>query len=301
MNYKISVIIPTYNRLTVLSRALESVFAQIYQPFEIIVMDDGSNDETKSYVEALQKNTKIPLHYYYVNRKGVSYSRNQGVKVSQGDWVAFLDSDDEWLPTKISEQVSLLNQNPNLKLIHTEEIWVRNGVRVNQMKKHQKLGGWIFPFCLPLCRISPSSTMMNKLFFNEIGGFREDFEVCEDYDLWLKVTAREQVGYVSDPQIIKYGGHEDQLSQKYHSMDIWRVKSLLDILSYKGLADSDRELVNKHISKKLKILQIGYKKRNKLEELKNRLANLGIDIKKMELLYLKNEVLNATTRPADFQ
>jgi glycosyltransferase involved in cell wall biosynthesis len=301
MNYKISVIIPTYNRLPVLSRALESVYAQTYLPFEIIIIDDGSDDKTFQYIEGLQKNSKIPLFYHYVDRRGVSYCRNQGVKQSKGNWIAFLDSDDEWLPNKLHEQALLLSQHPNLKLIHTEEIWVRRGLRVNQRKKHQKLGGRIFPFCLPLCRISPSSTMIEKRFFSQLDGFREDFEVCEDYDLWLKVTAREEVGYVTEPQIIKYGGHDDQLSQKYHSMDIWRVKSLLDILSYSELSDKDRELTEMEILKKLRILKLGYQKRNKEDDLMKKFDNLNIDSKRMEQLYLKHEVLNATTHPEGFQ
>ncbi len=264
MNPKISVIIPTFNRLPVLARAIESVITQDYAPFEIIIIDDGSRDATKDFVTSLKN---YSIRYYYQENEGVSKARNFAAKISNGEWLAFLDSDDEWLPTKLSSQVQLLKTNSKLPLIHTEEIWVRNGKRVNQKKKHQKLGGRIFKDCLPLCRISPSSSLIRKDVFLDLQGFREDFEVCEDYDLWLKITSKYQVGYIEEPQIIKYGGHEDQLSSKYHSMDIWRIQALLGILNSPELSPDERKATLEEIAKKYRVLQLGYGKRNKLHEL----------------------------------
>jgi len=230
----ISIIIPTYNRAYCLPRAIDSALKQSYQAQNIIVVDDGSTDDTVSLIKE-----KYPQVIFIQQKNaGVSAARNNGIKHVDTDWVALLDSDDEWLPDKLEQQVALIAKNPESKLCHTEEIWIRNGVRVNQMNKHQKSGGWIFEKCLPLCAMSPSSVLMRKTLFDEVGLFREDLPACEDYDLWLKICASNPVLYLEEPGIIKYGGHEDQLSQKFWGMDRFRIKSLLGLLRG-GLLKSD--------------------------------------------------------------
>ena len=214
----ISVIIPTFNRAHVLLKAIDSVLKQTYKNFEVIVVDDGSTDGTTELLSSYIKEGKIL--YLKQENKGVSSARNFGVKSSKGDWLAFLDSDDEWLKHKLQKQVELLTERPDLRLVHGEELWVRNGKRVNQKKIHQKFGGFIYEKCLPLCLISPSAVMIERKLYEEMGGFDEEFTVCEDYDLWLKITSLYEVGFVSDPIIYKYGGHEDQLSHKYFAMDL---------------------------------------------------------------------------------
>ena len=166
---KISVIIPTFNRKKILSRAIQSVINQSLSPFEILIIDDGSNDGTEEWVKENFQNIK----YVYQNNRGVSSARNIGIENANGDWVAFLDSDDEWLPNKLHEQVKAIESNLKIKFFHTNEIWIRNGVRVNQMKKHKKYGGYIFEKCLDMCRISPSSVLIQKDIFDEIGMFDE--------------------------------------------------------------------------------------------------------------------------------
>ena len=139
---------------------------------------------------------------------GVSSARNVGIKRASGDWIAFLDSDDEWLPEKLETQMNALYKNPEIKICHTNEIWIRNGTRVNPKKKHEKFGGWIFQKCLPLCCISPSSVIIHKSIFKEIGLFDDSLPACEDYDLWLRITARNPVLYIKDSLLRKYGGHK---------------------------------------------------------------------------------------------
>ena len=252
---KISVIIPTFNRAKLLERAIKSVLLQTYAPSEVIVIDDGSNDDTKEVVSKFDTVT-----YLYQDNSGVSAARNKAVHYAKGDWVSFLDSDDEWLPHKLQKQVELLNQLPNLNIVHGEEIWIRNGVRVNQMKKHKKSGGDIFIPSLKLCLISPSAVMIKRDFLISEGLFKEDFTVCEDYDLWLRLTSRFPVGFVEEPIIKKYGGHEDQLSRKYFAMDYWRVKSIDDVLMRFDLSIEKREPAIKVLLKKTKILLKGYEK-----------------------------------------
>lgn len=224
---KVSVIIPTYNRAAFLEEAIESVLSQDYKDFELIVVDDGSTDETRDIVGRHSES----VVYLYQDNKGVSCARNTGIRNSFGEYIAFLDSDDKWLPKKLYSQASFFSCNPYALICHTEEIWIRRGVRVNPMKKHKKYSGMIFEKVLPLCIISPSSVMMKReLLFDGIGFFDEGLPACEDYDLWLRIAARHPIYLIETPLIIKRGGHPDQLSQKFAGLDRFRIKALVNIL-----------------------------------------------------------------------
>jgi glycosyltransferase involved in cell wall biosynthesis len=256
---RISVIIPTFNRSRLICRAIDSVLAQTCTPDEIIVVDDGSTDDT---FEKLQQQypTNIKVYRCSENR-GVSAARNLGIERSTGDWIALLDSDDEWLPDKLAQQVSALHKNP-LPVCHTDEIWIRKGVRVNQMKKHRKFGGDIFKHCLAMCAMSPSSIMLEKRIVLEAGGFDETLPACEDYDLWLKICAQTPVLYLQQPLIRKYGGHEDQLSAKHWGMDRFRIQSLDALLQTNVLCEEKRNLAIETLLRKLNILRKGAEKHN---------------------------------------
>ncbi|MCB0406814.1 MAG: glycosyltransferase [Bdellovibrionales bacterium] len=262
-NPEVSVIVPTYNRLQTLPRAIHSILDQSYKNFDLWIVDDGSNDGTREWVQTeLLSNSDQPIecHYLRTNRKGVSHARNKAIQLSRAPWIALLDSDDEWLPTKLEKQLSFARQYPDIPLIHGEEIWVRNGVRVNPMKKHKKSGGRIFEMCVPICCISPSTSLIQRRIFDEVGLFREDFPVCEDYDLWLKITSRYPIGFIEDPLITKYGGHEDQLSRAFKAIDYYRVRALGDILNSQHLSLQERLLVKETIQKKCEILLKGYER-----------------------------------------
>lgn len=260
----ISVIVPTYNRAHQLPRTLDSILCQSCSPKEIIVVDDGSTDETL----ALMTSEYPEIVFIQQQNTGVSSARNVGIKRASGDWIAFLDSDDEWLPEKLEIQMKALYENPEIKICHTNEIWIRNGKRVNPKKKHEKFGGWIFQKCLPLCCISPSSVIIHKSIFKEIGLFDYSLPVCEDYDLWLRITARNPVLYVEEPFLIKYGGHEDQLSKKYWGMDRFRIKSLEKIISSRVLSELDENAAKKMLMEKIYIFIQGAQKRGNIKEVK---------------------------------
>lgn len=259
---KISVIVPTFNRAHTLRRCLDSVLNQTYPPTEIIVVDDGSTDNT----EELLKDYEGKIIVHKIENSGVSAARNYAIERCSGDWVALLDSDDEWLLNRLQEQVDYLKIFPNIKLVHGEEIWVRNGKRVNPKKIHKKSGGYIYQNCLPLCCISPSASLLKKEVLEEFGGFDESFPVCEDYDLWLKITSKYEVGFIETPIITKYGGHEDQLSRKYFAMDLWRVRSMKRMLNSKLMKD-DRLATIDELIRKSEILIQGYKKHENLGDL----------------------------------
>ena len=266
----ISVIIPTFNRKKTLKRAMQSVLMQSYAPYEIIVIDDGSNDGTKEWLKDNFPNVK----YIYQMNSGVSSARNKGIKFARGDWIALLDSDDEWLPSKLKDQANEIESNPAAKFLHTNEIWIRNGVRVNQMKKHKKYGGYIFEKCLDMCRISPSSVLIKKDIFDEIGMFDETLKVCEDYDLWLRFASKYPVHFLDQPLIKKYGGHSDQLSKVDDGIESYRIRSLKKIMN-SGILNKKQKTITKDVLvKKMYIYAKGLEKRNKIRELNDTKKNI---------------------------
>lgn len=268
----ITVIIPTFNRKVVLQRALVSVFQQTREPDEVIVVDDGSTDQTEGMVKRQFPSTT----YIKQDNLGVSAARNRGINAAQSDWLAFLDSDDEWLMTKLEKQTIGLNARPDCKICHSDEIWIRRGTRVNSKLKHAKSGGWMFQRCLPLCAISPSSVIIHRSIFTELGGFDEALPACEDYDFWLRVTSRFPVLLVDEPLIIKYGGHHDQLSRKHWGMDRFRIKALENILASPHLSPADEKAALNMLLQKLEIYLAGARKRDK-----------SADVTQFECLYQK--------------
>lgn len=245
----ISVVIPSYNRAHTLDRALLSVINQHYPALEIIVVDDGSNDRSE---ELIARYPQVRL--IQQPNKGVSVARNTGIQAASHEWIAFLDSDDEWLPEKL-ELIRQAQQNyPSYRFFHSNEIWIRNGIRVNQMNKHQKYGGDIFAYCLPLCVISPSAAVIHNSVFESVGLFNEDLPACEDYDLWLRICHLYPVFYLEQPLIRKYGGHQDQLSRRYWGMDRFRIRALHQLIQQSRLTPLQRQQAQDMLIKKLGIL-----------------------------------------------
>ena len=262
MDFSVSVIIPTFNRLEALRNALVSVQRQTVIPTETIVVDDGSEDGTAEMVREYFPRVKIVVQ----ENQGVSAARNAGIQVAKGEWIALLDSDDEWLPKKLQRQRDALIKAPQIRLCHTDEIWIRNGVRVNQMKKHEKRGGYIFEHCLPLCCISPSSALIHESVFDEVGLFDEELPACEDYDFWLRFCATYPVLYVDEPLLRKYGGHEDQLSRKFWGMDRFRIQALEKVLVSGVLSLEQQAQTQAVLYKKAKIYAQGARKRGREDE-----------------------------------
>ncbi|MDD2358081.1 MAG: glycosyltransferase family A protein [Thiovulaceae bacterium] len=256
---KISVVIPTYNRYEVLKRALASVFAQTYQPSEVIVIDDGSSDETSKIIQDFPS-----IIYRYQNNAGVSSARNLGISLCSYEWIAFLDSDDAWHEEKLALHVSLHKADKELFFSYTDEQWIRDGKEMKVPKKFQKFSGDIFSQCLSHCIIAPSSAFIHKKLFEDIGVFDESLEVCEDYDLWLRLTWKHKVGLIEQAMTIKYGGHTDQLSMKYWGMDRFRVVALEKLLSSHIKEDEVKEI----LVQKYNILLQGVRKYQKIKDAK---------------------------------
>ena len=259
---KISVVIPTFNRISLVARAIDSVLKQSLNPYEIIVVDDGSDDGTSEMIQNKYKSIKLIQQ----QNNGVSAARNNGIKHAKGDWIGLLDSDDEWTEKKLENQADRLIKTPECDFCHTNEIWIRNGVRVNQRKKHEKYGGYIFDKCLDICRISPSSVLFRKNILDHVGWFDSQLPVCEDYDLWLRITSEYRILFIDEPLIIKYGGHDDQLSHSVEGIEFFRIKSLENLLEGSELSTNNRILAIQMIIKKYNIYLNGLVKRKKQGE-----------------------------------
>jgi glycosyltransferase involved in cell wall biosynthesis/nucleoside phosphorylase len=259
---EITAIVPVYNREQTIQRALDSILSQSYPPAAVIVVDDCSTDLTRKILENYGK--KISRIYLPQN-SGPSKARNEGIRHARTEWIAFLDSDDCWKKSKLKNQIDYLRKYPFYQILQSEEIWIRNGVRVNPCKHHKKPVGWIFEPSLERCLVSPSGVLIKKSLIEQYGGFNENFPVCEDYDLWLKISRHHPVGLDPNLSVVKYGGHKDQLSRKYPAMDRFRVKSLVRLLENEH-DPYFRERIIKVLSKKLNILIRGYEKRLKIKE-----------------------------------
>jgi len=258
----ISVVIPSYNRREFLKRSIDSAINQTKKPLEIIVVDDGSTDGTETMIKSDYDFVK----FIKQKNKGVSAARNIGIKVSIGEWICFLDSDDEWKKDKLEKQINAMKSNPGYKFFHSNEIWIKNGLRINQKKKHKKYGGDIFEKCLDMCRISPSSVMIDKTIFDEVGNFNEDLVVCEDYELWLRICDKYRVFFIDEPLIIKYGGHQGQLSYSIESIENHRIKAL-EYLILENLNRKNKRHAIQMLLSKLNIYLKGLVKRRKNDEI----------------------------------
>ena len=259
---EITVVIPTYNRYELLKRALASVFAQTQQVDEIIVVDDGSTDNSAQIAKDFPSIT-----YIYQENRGVSAARNAGIKKAKNEWIAFLDSDDAWHPQKIEEQTQFHKNNGDILMSYTDERWIRNAKEVKVPKKYAKVGGEIFQACLSHCIIAPSAVLMHKSLFEKYGTFDEELEVCEDYDLWLRTAFSEKIGLVNKKLITKYAGHSGQLSFKHWGMDRFRTQALEKLL--KNCQEEEKcEWVRQELLKKYALLLKGARKYDKMADIK---------------------------------
>ena len=258
----VSVIIPTHDRADVLGRAVASVLGQTWTDFELFVVDDGSSDATASVLAEFDDPRLTGMHQ---ENKGVSAARNLGIAASGGRYVALLDSDDYWMPDKLEKQVRFMAES-GFAIRQTEEIWIRNGQRVNPRFKHAKPAGWFLERSLELCLISPSCVMFTRELWRELGPFDERLPACEDYSLWLRVGARHPVGLVPEALTVKTGGHADQLSRRIIGLDLYRIYAMIDLLRSMALGGEQRIMVEAALRERVRLYAQGCIKHGKDEE-----------------------------------
>lgn len=257
MEPAVGIVIPTYNRSALLAEAIGSVQQQTIADWELVVVDDGSADGTAERLCVIEDPR---IRCLSQENRGVSAARNRGAALSRAPLLAFLDSDDLWLSRKLEAQLAFFAKRPDVAICQTEELWVRRGRRVNPGQRHQKRSGWIFRECLPRCIVSPSAVMLRREVFDRLGGFDESLPACEDYDLWLRAALRYEMHTLSEAQIVKRGGHADQLSRQW-GLDRWRIRALEKILEDELLSAEDRPLVIDEIRRRAAIVAEGARKR----------------------------------------
>ena len=252
----VSIVIPTHNRWPMVGEAVESVLAQTASRYELIVVDDGSTDETPRRLRDYGARITVLAQ----SRRGVAAARNLGVRHASGSYLAFLDSDDLWHPRKLQRQLGFMEGNPAVEICQTDEIWIRTGVRVNPRNKHRKPSGDIFRASLDLCLVSPSAVMMRRELFERAGGFDESLPVCEDYDLWLRIARDTEIPLVPEALVTRRGGHADQLSRSTWGFDRFRVTAIANLIEA-GLDPEKAGWALEAMTKKVTILAKGARKR----------------------------------------
>jgi glycosyltransferase involved in cell wall biosynthesis len=257
-----SVIIPTYNRRHLFDIALKSVLNQTYKDFEFIVVDDGSTDQTNEVIKTFND---ARIKYLYQDNHGVSHARNRGLEISRGKFIAFLDSDDRWVPEKLRRTKEQIERYPDIYIFHTDEIWYKGGRLLNQKKRHKKPSGYAYLNALPLCCIGMSTATVKRELFEKIGLFDESLQACEDYDFWLRATHSFEVKLIDEKLTIKDGGRSDQLSSKW-GLDKHRIMALEKMLCSNSLNEKEYKYTLGELVKKCKIYASGAGKRGRLKE-----------------------------------
>lgn len=272
-----SVIIPVYNRKELLLDAVKSVLCQTYTFFEIIIGDDGSQDgSAEGALDLLHNSVSVSYRILSLEHSGFPGAvRNRAVEAAKGNWLVFLDSDDLWMPDKLEKQAEYIINHPDCRLLHTRERWLRNGREISQKKlKHQRAGD-IFSDALIKCIIGPSTTAVETDFFRKERGFREDLEIAEDYELWLRLLDKTDAGYIDIPLIEKRAGLAEQLSEKYGQIEIFRIKALKDLVEKNVFTGKHQNLAKSELIRKLEIYINGCIKRGKAEEAERYKAELN--------------------------
>jgi len=259
----VSIIIPTYNRRAYLQKAIDSVFAQSYPYFELIVVDDGSGDGTQELIEKYHS----PIIYIKQDNKGPAAARNRGLTSARYNLIAFLDSDDWFAENKLEVQVRAMQREPAYLISHTQETWFRSGRILNQKMKHQKYGGDIFMQSLKLCAVSMSTVIMHREIFERYGLFDEDYPCCEDYEFWLRVSARHKFLLVDHPLTLKNGGRDDQVSAVYRvGMDKFRIQAIMKLLASGDLTEKQKKAAMDELLRKCMIYGSGCMKHGRADE-----------------------------------
>jgi glycosyltransferase involved in cell wall biosynthesis len=261
MTVEVSVIIPSYNRRSMVREAVESVLAQTCSLFELIVIDDGSTDGT---FEDLSRIDDERVRVLQIENSGPAAARNRGVAIANAPLLAFLDSDDLWMPTKLEQQLAFMRANRDCMISQTNEIWIRNGRRVNPGRRHQKRDGDNFLDSLRTCLISPSAVMIRTEIFRSLDGFDESMSAAEDYDLWLRILLHHPVGLLDQPLVTRRAGHSDQLSATIAAIDRFRILALTKLLANPQLAGEKRRATAAVLHEKCGIYAGGLQRRGKL-------------------------------------
>ncbi len=259
----VSVVIPVYNRFELLMQASASVLSQDMADFELILVDDGSEKEVSTAAGLGDERVRV-VRLKHTGLPGLV--RNRGAEAARGRYLAFLDSDDLWRPEKLLLQSEYFAGHREIKICHTRETWERDGRTVSQSSQRHRREGDVFTDALKKCIIGPSTVMMERELFLETGGFREDLEIAEDYEYWLRITAFHRIGYIDTPLTVKRAGGWEQLSEKYGQIEVFRIRGL-KVLVDAGFFPPDPEAAAREApGRECRLYAAGSRKRGKNAE-----------------------------------
>lgn len=261
----VGVVVPVRDRAAMVVEAVASVLAQTHRDFALVVVDDGSTDGSADAVRDAMTAAPAGSRVVRQDARGVAAARNEGAAVVDSAWLAFLDSDDLWLPEKLAVQMAWLEARPSYRIGQTGERWIDDGRHRNPRAWHRK-EEWLFPRCLDRCLVSPSAVVIRRDLWEALGGFDASYPVCEDYELWLRVALREPVGLVDEALVVKRGGHADQLSRSTWGLDRWRVAALVKLLGSGALGADERGAVLAVLRAKCAVLANGAARRGRVDE-----------------------------------
>jgi glycosyltransferase involved in cell wall biosynthesis len=220
MSGKVSVVIPTFNREKFITKALDSVMDQTYQDYEVVVMDDGSKDNTREIVENYGKK----VSYFYQENRGIASARNEAIKRSSGDYIAFLDSDDYWVREKLETQIDLFDKHPEYGMVASCCSSIRLDGSFREKNRPGK-SGWVLRDLFNKNFIRTSSALIKKECLSRVGLFDEDFRECEEYDLWLRIAAMYPIGFINDSLAV-YVDNAEGISTDSLAGRLFRLKVL---------------------------------------------------------------------------
>ncbi len=268
----LSVVVPVYNRRKLIAGAIDSVLSQELPPgweLELVAVDDGSDDGTLEFLRG-RSDGEPRMRVLRLSRSGYPGAvRNRGVESASGEVIAFLDSDDRWLPGKVALQLPLHIESP-CALTHTRERWERDGRVISQRGQRHQRRGDLYADALWKCIIGPSTVMVDRDFFLHHGGFREDLEVAEDYELWLRLLCHTHVDYVEREGTLKRAGAWPQLSEKYGQIEGFRIAALRRLVDDRYVlrfrSPEDHATARSVLSRKMRIYAAGARKRGRIAE-----------------------------------
>jgi len=259
---KVSTIVPTYNYAHFLRDCVNSIIQQTYKDFEIVVIDDGSTDETRAIVESLiESNPGVQIRYIYQNNQGPAAARNHGIREAQGEYIAFCDADDVWAPEKLDKQLDLFEQDPELAMIfsdmsqqvedgcYEESYFHKRGINpekfTNVYSKLIERNNFIIP----------TTVVLRRKILDDVGIFDERYRVGEDYELWLRIAKKYKIGYIDKPLVIRFS-HEGSISR---TKDVYcrdNIRITKELLSRYEFSKKERFILRQRI--KQNNYELGY-------------------------------------------
>ena len=271
----VSVIIPTFNRRDYITTALDSVLAQTYKDYEIVIIDDGSSDDTKEVLRPYQE----AIRYFYQENRGISGARNRGIRESRGDYIALLDSDDYWLPEKLERQVECIREDSQFGMVATRCSSIGPDGTFRKKNRPGK-SGWILNDIFRSNFIRTSSALITRKCLDTVGLFDESLPECEEYDLWLRIAKQYPIAFINEPLTV-YTDNPHGVSTDSLTGRVIRIK----VLEKEYLRETiPPALYKKRLSRNYHYLARHYLKRGKKSE--------GIRCFKqatsLDPLYLKN-------------